>query len=133
LSILSSSYTSIHGDQRIVLVYTLGFLDRATLLFKFDKHVTRRREFAFATPDEYETNADRFNGGPRNPLETEECHRVKRDETVGDQLRYNDNTQEFGVLGNDNYIRSYYIPDPARHLKATNRVYFQESCLEQRD
>jgi hypothetical protein len=115
-----------------LLVYTLGFVDRVTLLLKFDKHVTRRREFTYANPDEYETNADSFTGGPRNPADAEECHRTKRDGTRGDQIRYNSTSEEFGVLGNDNIIRSYYVPDPARHLKASNAVYYQEACLEVR-
>ncbi len=42
--------------------YTLGFPDTATKLFKFDKHVTIRREFLYADADEYQTNADRFLG-----------------------------------------------------------------------
>jgi hypothetical protein len=115
-----------------MLVYTLGFIDRYTLLFKFDKHVTKRREFAYTSADEYETYADSFNGGPRNVAETEQCTRRKRDGTNGDQIRYNILTDEFGVLGNDNYIRSYYVPDPARHGKANNLTYYRDACLEVR-
>ena len=114
-----------------MLVYTLGFIDRATLLFKFDKHVTRGREFPYATADEYETYADEFNGGPRDAA-TEQCYRVKRDSSVGDQVRYNTADERFGVLGNDNIIRSYYIPDPFRHGKASNRIYYEDACLEVR-
>lgn len=112
-----------------MLVYTLGFIDRATLLFKFDKHVTKRREFAYATADEYETRADEFNGGPRD-ANTDQCHRRKRDGSVGDQVRYNGADERFGVLGNDDVMRSYYIPDPQRHGKANNRIYYTEACLE---
>ena len=114
-----------------MLVYNLGFIDQATLLLKFDKHVTRRREFPYATADEYETHADEFNGGPRD-THTAECHRQKRDGSVGDQVRYNTADERFGVLGNDNVMRSYYIPDPRRHGKASNRIYYHEACLETR-
>jgi hypothetical protein len=114
-----------------VLVYTLGFPDRATLLFKFDKHVTRGREFPYADADEYETHADSFNGGPRG-RDTEQCHRTKRDGSVGDQIRYNTQSEAFGILGSDNVIRSYYVPDPGRHGMANNLVYFQDSCRQVR-
>ena len=116
-----------------MLVYTLGFIDQNTLLLKFDKHVTRQREFTYANPDEYETNADRFLGEPLDAATTEQCDRRKRDNTVGDRLRYCRVTDEFGALANDNYIRSYFVPNPARHGKATNLDYHNEACLEVRD
>lgn len=116
----------------MALRYTLGFPDRAALLFKFDKHVTRGREFAYTTPDEYETNADRFLGGPLD-ADAEECLRTRRDGTAGDTVRYNRNTQEFGVLGADNVIRSYFIPNTARHGWPSNLDYFRNACTEQRD
>jgi hypothetical protein len=120
----------------VALQYTLGFPDRAMLLYKFDKHVTRQREFTYATADEYETHADRFLGGPRD-ADTEECVRTKRDGTPGDRVRYNRVTQEFGILGNDNVIRSYYIPSPTLppprgHTKGTNLQYYRDACNEVR-
>jgi hypothetical protein len=114
-----------------VLVYTLGFVDRSTLLFKFDKHVVKNREFAYTTPDEYETHADFFNGGPKDP-DTLECHRQNQDNTTGDQVRYNITDERFGILSKDKIIRSYYIPNPRRHGKATNRIYYEDACLENR-
>src|SRR2546421_667632 len=102
------------------------------LQYKFHKHVRLRQEFAYTTLDEYETNADRFLGEPLN-ADTEEFVKTKRDGTVGDRLRYNRVTQEFGVLGNDNVIRAYFIPDPADHHWPTNLDYFRHCCTEQRD
>lgn len=108
---------------------TLGFPDNATMLFKFDKHVIKGREFPFATATEYQMNADRFLGGPLD-TETVECFRQKANGTIGDRIRYNKVTQEYGILGNDNRIRSYYKPNPARHGKGTNYKYWQASCAE---
>lgn len=113
------------------LQYTRGFIDNATLLFKFDKHVTRRREFTYSTAVEYEEHADQFLGGARSP-DVEECVRTKRDGTVGDKLRYNRISEEFGTLANDNIVRSYFIPDPARHHKPANLDYFEQACAEVR-
>lgn len=113
------------------LQYTRGFIDNATLLLHFDKHVTRGREFTYATAVEYEEHADQFLGGARSP-DVEECVRTKRDGTVGDKLKYNRVSEEFGALANDNIIRSYFIPDLARHHKPTNLDYFEQACAEVR-
>jgi hypothetical protein len=111
--------------------YTLGFPDAKTLNYKFDKHVTIGKEFTFATAIEYELNADRFLGGPLNSS-TVECFRKKLDGSVGDKIRYNKITQEFGILSNDNKIRSYYIPNPAPkpigHGWGSNEKYFWHNC-----
>ena len=112
---------------------TRGFIDVLEKAKHFDKHVTRRREFPFTTPDEYEASADAFLTSPLDSTTTEECYRTKRDGTVGDKVRYNRITQQFGVLGNDNVIRSYFKPDPARHGKGTNLNYFHDACNEVRD
>lgn len=111
------------------LRYTRGFIDNVTLLLKFDKHVTRRREFTYATAVEYEEHADQFLGAPLGP-DVRECVRTKRDGSEGDKLRYNQVSEEFGSLANDNIIRSYFIPDPVRHHKATNLDYFEQACAE---
>jgi hypothetical protein len=120
----------------VALHYTRGFLDPATLSFKFDKHVIRYREFTYATADEYETNADRFLGEPKD-ANTEECFRRQRDGTVGARVRYNKVTQEFGVLMNNNVILCYFIPSPVLppprgHTKGTNLDYFRHACSEVR-
>jgi hypothetical protein len=119
----------------VALQYTAGFLP-GMLVSHFDKHVTLYREFTYATADEYETNADRFLGGPMD-ADTEECFRTKADGTVGDRIRYDRVTQELGILGNDNVIRTYYIPDPVSppprgHTKGTNLQYYQDACNEVR-
>jgi hypothetical protein len=116
----------------VALRYTRGFIDHAMLLWKFHKHVTLGREFTYATRDDYETNADRFLGEPKD-TNTEEYVKIKKDGTRGDKLRYNRVTQEFGILGSDGVIRSYYKPNPARHGKGTNYDYYLDCCSEQRD
>lgn len=112
--------------------YTLGFPTALERALKFNKHVTLGREFAYASAEEYEANADRFLGEPLVNNTTEECIRTKRDGTIGDKIRYNGATQEFGVLGNDNVIRSYFVPDPARHGMGTNLNYFYDACHQVR-
>jgi hypothetical protein len=112
--------------------YTFGFADAFELAKHFDKHVIRRREFSVSTPQGYELLADEFLGAPLDG-DMEECYRTKRDGTRGDKIRYNRVTQEYGVLSNDEVIRSYFIPDPARHGKGTNLNFFNDTCNEVRD
>ncbi|MER6792093.1 RHS repeat-associated core domain-containing protein [Amycolatopsis mediterranei] len=42
----------------------------------------------------------------------------------GDVVRYDPNTQEFGVMTQDGIPRTYYVPDPATHGLPTNLDYF---------
>jgi pyocin large subunit-like protein len=70
--------------------FTLGFRDAVVLATKFAKH---RAEFPLlSTEQEYAAAADTFLGAPAHPP-TWECFRVN-----GDCVRYNDLTNEFGVL-----------------------------------
>jgi filamentous hemagglutinin len=52
-----------------------------------------------------------------------ECRR-----SLGDIIRYDTSTGEFGVYSNDGYLRSYFKPDPAKHGLASNLLYFQQEC-----
>jgi hypothetical protein len=116
-----------------VPLITQGFADSFERAKHFDKHVTRRQEFAFATASEYEEAADRFLGEPLDPSTTEQCFRTKRDGSTGDMIRYNRVTQELGILRRDGVIWTYFIPDPARHKRATNLDYFNDLCNEIKD
>ncbi|MBI3635314.1 MAG: hypothetical protein HY216_03710 [Candidatus Rokubacteria bacterium] len=89
---------------------------------KFAKHGA---EFGVATPDEYLQLADTFLGGPLNPGTTWECVREN-----GDHLRYNTETEEFGVLRPDGVIKTYFKPDPADHRQSNNVEYFRKACRQ---
>lgn len=42
----------------------------------------------------------------------------------GDAIRYNPNTEEFGVISTAGVVRTYFIPNPAVHGYPTNLDYF---------
>ena len=42
----------------------------------------------------------------------------------GDRVRFDITTEEFGVVSNIGFIRTYYIPDPRIHSYPTNYDYF---------
>jgi hypothetical protein len=75
-------------------------------------------DFGARTPAEYTHQADTFLNGPRASTTRE---RVR---PGGDRVRYNEATEEFGVVRPDGTIRTYYRPDPARHGYPTNLDYF---------
>lgn len=73
-----------------------------------------------ATENEYEDLADEFLGHPiASPCL--ECTRY-----CGDIVRYNLSTGEFGVLGMNGTILTYYLLDPLN--KAANMNYFNTNC-----
>lgn len=117
------------------MAYTNGFPDQTTLELKFDKHVTIGQEFTYSDANEYGQQADRFLGEPLD-ADTLECFRTRKNGTVGDKIRYNRVTQEFGILAANNTIRSYYVPRPGPqpngHGFATNELYWQHSCSQVR-
>jgi len=104
--------------------FTRGFPSRSYLIDKFDKHVAVGQEFDVATEDEYERRADTFLGGELNPQTTREGRR----RSDGAKLRYNEHTEEFGILSVENVIVTYFKPDPAIHGKANNLQYFYAEC-----
>lgn len=107
--------------------YTLGFFDVIERDQHFDRHVTIGQEMVAADAPEYEALADDFLGRPLDG-DTQENYRMKRDGTRGDKIRYNRVTQEYAILSQDNYIRSYYIANPAVHRFLTNADYFRWDC-----
>ena len=111
--------------------YTCGFVDVTERNEHFDWHIRRRAEFPCSSPDEYERMADEFLGALlSHPLDSGmwECYRRKSDGTRGDYIRYNDLTGEFGVLSENNVIRTYFIPDPLDHGMPNNLEYFRLQC-----
>jgi hypothetical protein len=67
----------------------------------------------------YEAKADAFLGGPLG-VAVAECTRPN-----GDRVRYNQVTQEFGVLRQDGTIATYLILSGS---SLRNHYYFCESC-----
>lgn len=80
----------------------------------------------------YETSASEFLTKPRTPTILQ-CQRKG-----GDIVRYDTATEEFGVLGWNGYIRTYFIAVPNdgtwfrgrmdMHPHATNLEYYRENC-----
>jgi hypothetical protein len=109
--------------------YTLGFRP-GQLAQHFSNH---HAEFPSLTEAKYGERADRYLGGP---LDTNvlECDRTRPDGTRGAKIRYNTVTQEYGILGVDNHIRSYYIAgpktptNPRGHRFPTNLDYYNWDC-----
>jgi len=110
----------------VPLQYTRGFLDHYMLLYKYDRHIRKGHEFPYANKEEYEENADRFLGGPRN------SNTLQRYITAPDGtrkiVRFDQVTGEFGFLSADGFIETYYKADPAIHGFATNLDYFNHVC-----
>jgi hypothetical protein len=91
-----------------------GFRNEALRDSHFNDHGA---DFAAQTPEFYEAQGRHFfNDNDPNTLVR---HRPNRDE-----VRYNPVTDEFGVMAPDNYLRTYYRPDPAIHGYPTNLDYF---------
>lgn len=91
----------------------------------FDRH---RGEFpGITTEEEYEALADTFLGDLTTQPGVEEC--IRR--TNRDFIRYNTITEEFGILAADQYIRTYFKPDPGKHGLPTNHDYFLAECAKE--
>lgn len=104
--------------------YTLGFVDDVEWVEHFLNHGA---DFGAATKDDYLRMADEFLGGPLG-ADTLECFRQRHDGTQGDRIRFNRDTEAFGVLSRDNVIRTYYVPDPLEHKEPDNMTYFRKEC-----
>ena len=99
---------------------TNGFASPATLADHYNRH---KAEFGGPLPrSAYLALADAFLGGPCPP-DTLECVR-----SLGDVLRYNVATFEFGILKPGRIIRTYFRPTPDWHKLATNEDYFYQEC-----
>jgi hypothetical protein len=100
------------------MAWTLGFRARWLLEEHFDAHGS---DFGAVDEANYEAQADGFLGGPRGATVLE-CHRTFLDNAL---VRYDYADQSFGVLSADNYLLTYFKPDPAEHGRSTNRAYFE--------
>jgi hypothetical protein len=86
---------------------------------KLNRHYAKHGDdFGAESIEEYASQADDFLTGDRG-LGTLEL--VRSDGTV---VRYNPDTDEFGLVSPDGVIYSYYKPDPAEHGYDTNLEYF---------
>lgn len=75
-------------------------------------------DFGAASITVYETQADAF---LRRPLSATCFERRRAD---GDIVRFDSATDEFAVLSNDGFIRTYFKPDPVIHMQPTNYDYY---------
>jgi len=99
--------------------FTSGF-DPAELADHFKRH---KADFGCTTPEEYEAQADLFLGGPL-PAGAFEGIRINSRDVV----RFNPNTNEFGIVSRHGVIRTYYKPKPRRHGFGSNYQYFLVEC-----
>ncbi len=97
---------------------TRGFLNDNELNDHFTKHVLVQGDIVGVTNEtEYLELADNFCGGVRD-ANTDEYIRS----TDGAILRYNRITNEFGIVGSDGFIRTYYKPSAGER-------YFRRQCI----
>jgi len=105
--------------------FTKGFKNQHELEFHFRKHGA---EFGAMDKDAYLAMAGRFLGGPRSAA-TLECVRPWSQ----DRVRYDTATEEFGVIGRDGTIKTYFRPDPAIHGRPSNLDYYRQECRRRRE
>jgi pyocin large subunit-like protein len=115
---------------------TKGFLNTRQLNRKFSKHGA---DFGASNAEEYERFADDFLGSSARSG-VHECGRPQ-----GDKVRYDPQTDAYGVLDAAGVIRTYYKPVPCSsilnpliraasqqagmcHRHASNLLYFQWEC-----
>jgi pyocin large subunit-like protein len=104
--------------------FTNGFRTREKLEDHFYDH---GHEFGCADEDSYLLIADQFLGGPKGATVLE-CIRPFDRATV----RFDYQSQVLGILTLDNYIRTFFKPDPHEHMRSTNRAYFEWECRRTR-
>ena len=75
------------------------------------------------TPEEYESKAARFLTSTGSVT----CRQCKNRD--GDTVKFDIRTNEFATLAPDQYIKTYYVPDPYEHMAPTNRRYFERQCV----
>lgn len=114
---------------------TKGFLNTRQLNRHFAQHGA---DFGASNAKEYEEFADGFLGGTL-PAGIHECKR-----TQGDRIRYDPQSQAYGVLDGHGVIRTYFKPVPCSsvaaqllqalrqagkcHGYANNFLYFEAEC-----
>jgi hypothetical protein len=71
----------------------------------------------------YERIADQFLGSPLNS-DSEEFTRIHGATRNGDVVRYDKRRDVFGIKDRAVRIKTYYRPDPAKHLQGNNYSYY---------
>lgn len=94
--------------------FTNGFKTAASRNDHFNKH---GHHFSVVTEIQYEELADGFCGGKMDSNTTEFIR--SNDNAV---IRYNIITNEFGIVGNDGYIKTYFKPSRGHN-------YFLKNCI----
>jgi hypothetical protein len=91
----------------------------------FQMHSPRLAQFGIIvkSPEEYELKAAQF----LDSTGSNTCRQCKNRD--GDTVKFDSKTDEFGLLSPDEYIKTYYIPDPYEHMAPTNSRYFQRQCV----
>jgi hypothetical protein len=112
-----SDFASTDQDEITEFGSTRGprFASGDLLESKFNKHGS---DFGALTASEYENQAASFLSDPDN------ADVLQFTRKGGDIVRFNPLTDEFGVLGSDGTIHTYYRPNPQIHGKPTNLDYF---------
>src|SRR5713226_6867877 len=121
--------------SRGMALRTKGFLNFRQLNRHFNEHGA---DFGTSNAREYEESADAFLGGAL-PSNIHQCTRKG-----GDMIRYDPQTQTYGVLDSGGIIRTYFKPVPCSSLPASvrsalkqagrchghsnNFLYFQSEC-----
>jgi pyocin large subunit-like protein len=106
-----------------MLQFTGGFVSAYQLADHFQRH---GRDFGLQDEDAYESAADTFLGGPRGQ-NVHECVIPGNGAKAGRMMRYDEVTEEFGVLTPDGHILTYYRPAP---ITGTKLQYFQRQCAK---
>lgn len=90
----------------------------------FQMHGARLAQYGIIvnSPEDYEAKAAQF----LDSTGSVNCRQCKNRE--GDLIKFDSRTNEFASLASDEYIRTYYIPDPYEHMAPTNSRYFQRQC-----
>jgi len=82
-----------------------------------------RADFGASNAVDYEALADLFLGGG-TPPGIQECRRRQ-----GDKLRYDPQTQSYGVIDGNDVIRTFFKPVPCATLPAAVRAAMKQSGL----
>lgn len=104
------------------MAFTQGFASPAHLTDHFTKHGAL---LGATTEMEYLDLADQFFGKNSADPHLHDCTRSN-----GDKVRYNDATEEWGVIRSDGVIRTYYILTDALRRYGSGWAYFQAECAK---
>jgi len=90
----------------------------ANAIRRQDHFVRHGRLVRATSPSHYELLAARFLSCPPQS----NLHQKTR--SNGDLVRYNEVTEEFGILSAAGVVKTYFVPDPAEHGFTTNLEYY---------